>query len=85
MLAVCIMEFVCFSMQTVTIPMNSVNQLIFAMVKYGVFFEVWAQFLNNIQMSFSLKGSIWISEKKKMYGHKLDLTDPGYGPMMSFF
>jgi hypothetical protein len=30
------------------------NQLIFVMVKYGVFFEVWTDFL-NIKMSFGLQ------------------------------
>jgi hypothetical protein len=28
--------------------LNSVNQLIFVMVKYGVLFEVRTEFLNNI-------------------------------------
>jgi hypothetical protein len=30
------------------ISLNSVNQLIFVMVKYGVLFEVRTEFLNNI-------------------------------------
>jgi hypothetical protein len=29
-------------------PLNSINQLIFAMVKFGVLFEVWTEFLNII-------------------------------------
>jgi hypothetical protein len=33
---------------TVIISLNSVNQLIFVMVKYSVLFEVRAEFLNNI-------------------------------------
>jgi hypothetical protein len=36
--------------------LNSVNQLIFVMVKYGVFFEVRTEFLNNIWTSFVFKG-----------------------------
>jgi hypothetical protein len=31
-----------------TLNLNSVNQLIFVMVKYGVLFEVRTEFLNNI-------------------------------------
>jgi hypothetical protein len=30
------------------ISLNSVNQLIFVMVRYGVLFEVRTEFLNNI-------------------------------------
>jgi hypothetical protein len=33
-------------MQTLIIYLNSVNQLIFVMVKYGVLFEVRTEFLN---------------------------------------
>jgi hypothetical protein len=33
-----------------------VNQLIFVMVKCGVFFEVRTEFLNNIYTSFDFKG-----------------------------
>jgi hypothetical protein len=40
--------FVWFSLQTAIISLNSVNQLIFVMVKYGVLFEVRTEFLNNI-------------------------------------
>jgi hypothetical protein len=32
----------------VTISLNSINQLIFVMVKYGVLFEVRTEFLNDI-------------------------------------
>jgi hypothetical protein len=35
-------------METAIIYLNSVNQLIFVMVKCGVFFAVRTQFLNNI-------------------------------------
>jgi hypothetical protein len=42
------MGFVWFSLQTAIIYLNSVNQLIFVMVKYGVLFEVRTGFLNNI-------------------------------------
>jgi hypothetical protein len=38
------------------ISLNSINQLIFMMVMYCVFFEVWTEFLNNICMSFGFKG-----------------------------
>jgi hypothetical protein len=36
--------------------LNSVNQLIFVMVKCGVLFEVRTEFSNIIQTSFSFKG-----------------------------
>jgi hypothetical protein len=38
--------------------LNSVNQLIFAMVKCGAFFAVRPGCLNIIQMSFGFKGLI---------------------------
>jgi len=37
-----------FSVQTAIISLNSVNQLIFVMVKCGVLFEVRTEFLNSI-------------------------------------
>jgi hypothetical protein len=40
----------------VIISLNSVNQLIFAMVKCGVLFEVRTEFLNIIWTSFNFKG-----------------------------
>jgi hypothetical protein len=40
--------FVRFSLQTAIISLNSINQLIFVMVKCGVLFEVRTEFLNNI-------------------------------------
>jgi hypothetical protein len=40
--------FVSFSVQTAIISLNSVNQLIFVMVKCGVLFEVRTEFLNII-------------------------------------
>jgi hypothetical protein len=42
------MGFVWFSEKTVIISLNSVNQLIFVMVKCGVFFAVRNEFLNTI-------------------------------------
>jgi hypothetical protein len=39
---------VSLSMKTAIISLNSVNQLIYVMVKYGVLFEVRTGFLNNI-------------------------------------
>jgi hypothetical protein len=42
------MGFVWFSEQTSIISLNSINQLIFVMVKCGVLFEVRTEFLNNI-------------------------------------
>jgi hypothetical protein len=36
--------------------LNSVNQLIFVMVKCGVLFEVRTEFLNIIYTSFGFKG-----------------------------
>jgi hypothetical protein len=38
------------------ISLNIFNQLIFAMVKCGVLFEVRTEFLNIIYMSFGFKG-----------------------------
>jgi hypothetical protein len=40
------------------ISLNSVNQLIFVMVKYGVLFEVRTEFLNVIYTSLGFKGII---------------------------
>jgi D-alanyl-lipoteichoic acid acyltransferase DltB (MBOAT superfamily) len=40
--------FAWFSLYTAIISLNSVNQLIAVMVKYGVLFEVRTEFLNNI-------------------------------------
>jgi D-alanyl-lipoteichoic acid acyltransferase DltB (MBOAT superfamily) len=37
-----------FSLQTAIISLNSVNQLIFVMVKCDVLFEAWTKFLNII-------------------------------------
>jgi hypothetical protein len=48
--------FVWFSLWTAIIPLNSVNQLIFVMVKCSVLFEVRTGFLNNIYTSFGFKG-----------------------------
>jgi hypothetical protein len=42
------MGFVWFLLLTAIISLNSVNQLIFAMVKFGVLFEVWPEFLYTI-------------------------------------
>jgi hypothetical protein len=44
------------SKETVIISLNTVNQLIFLMVKYYVFFEVQTELLNIIYISFSFKG-----------------------------
>jgi hypothetical protein len=41
---------------TVIISLNSINQLIFVMVKTGVPFEVRTEFLNITYTRFSLKG-----------------------------
>jgi hypothetical protein len=40
----------------VIIYLNSINQLICVMVKYGVLFEERSEFLNNIWTSFVFKG-----------------------------
>jgi len=40
----------------VIVSLNSVNQLIFVMVKCGVLFEVRTEFLNVILTSFGFKG-----------------------------
>jgi hypothetical protein len=42
-----LMYFVSFSVWTAS-SLNSINQLIFVMVKCGVLFEVRTEFLNNI-------------------------------------
>jgi hypothetical protein len=42
------MGFLCFPVQTAIRSLNSINQLIFVMVKCGVIFEVRTEFLNNI-------------------------------------
>jgi hypothetical protein len=42
------MCFVLLSLLVVIISLNSINQLIFVMVKYGVLFEVRTEFLNII-------------------------------------
>jgi hypothetical protein len=44
------------SVYTAIISLNSVNQLIFVMVKCGVLFEVRTEFLNIIWTSFVFKG-----------------------------
>jgi hypothetical protein len=44
----CIMSFVWFSLQTAIVSLNTINQLIFVMMKCRVLFEVWAGFLNII-------------------------------------
>jgi hypothetical protein len=41
---------------TAIISLNSVNQLIFVMVKCDVLFEVRTEFLNNIYTCFDFKG-----------------------------
>jgi hypothetical protein len=41
---------------TAFISLNSVNQLVFVMVKCGVLFEVRTEFLNVIYTSFGFKG-----------------------------
>jgi hypothetical protein len=50
------MGFVWFSLQTVIISLNSINQLIFVMVMCGVLFKVRTKFLNIIYTSFGFKG-----------------------------
>jgi hypothetical protein len=42
------MGLVCFSLYTAIISLNSINQLIFVMMKCGVLFEVRTEFLNII-------------------------------------
>jgi hypothetical protein len=50
MLFACVTLNVCDmqKMRHVSLNLNSVNQLIFVMVKCGVLFEVRTEFLNNI-------------------------------------
>jgi hypothetical protein len=40
--------FLCFSLKAAIISLNSINQLIFVLVKCGVLFEVRTKFLNII-------------------------------------
>jgi hypothetical protein len=40
--------FAWFSLQTAIISLNSINQLIFVMVKFGVLFEVRTEFSNKM-------------------------------------
>jgi hypothetical protein len=48
------------------LSVNSVNQLIFVMVKCGGFFEVRAEFLNIMKTSVSFKGLIsGVNENRK--------------------
>jgi hypothetical protein len=46
------MCFVWFSLLTAIISLNSINKLIYIMVKWGVLFEVRTEFLNIIYTSF---------------------------------
>jgi hypothetical protein len=48
--------FAWFSVLTVIISLNSINQLIFVMVKCGVLFEVRTEFLILFRRSSALKG-----------------------------
>jgi hypothetical protein len=56
-LAVCNAVFCIFRFCMVP-TVNSINQLIFVMVKCGVLFEVRTEYLSVIYMSFSFKGLI---------------------------
>jgi len=49
------MGFVWFLLKTVIISLNSSDQLMYVTVKYGVLFEVRAEFLNNMQTSFGFQ------------------------------
>jgi hypothetical protein len=44
--------------------LNNINQLIFVMVKYSVFFEVRTECLNIIKTSFDIKGLCSCCEAK---------------------
>jgi hypothetical protein len=46
--------------------LNSVNRLIFVMVKYGVLFEVRTEFLNSMYKSCGIKGLISLAHAKKL-------------------
>jgi hypothetical protein len=49
-------RFACFSLQTATVSLNSVNRLIFVTVKCGVSFAVQTEFLNILfWTSFGIK------------------------------
>jgi hypothetical protein len=49
------MYFSWLSVQIAIISLNSVNRLIFAMVRCGFLFEVRTEFLNNVYTSFDFK------------------------------
>jgi hypothetical protein len=40
----------------VIISLNSINELIFVIVKCCVLFEVWTDFYNSVKKSFGFKG-----------------------------
>jgi hypothetical protein len=42
------------SFQTAIVSVNSISQLIIVMVKCGILFEVWTEFLNVIKTSFAI-------------------------------
>jgi hypothetical protein len=66
------MGFVWVSMWTAIISLNRVNKLIFVMVKCGVFFEVWTQFLNIIYRSFGFK---WLIDRQlNDYSHDIPVV-----------
>jgi hypothetical protein len=50
------MDFILFLLETVIISLNSVNMLIYIMLKSGVLFEEWTESLNIIQTRFGFKG-----------------------------
>jgi hypothetical protein len=57
----CVYGFRMILTETAIISLNSINQLIFVMVKCGVLFAVRAKLLNIIQTNFSFKGLIQMS------------------------
>jgi hypothetical protein len=48
--------FLIVNRETAITSLNTINQLMFAMVKFGVLFEVRTKFLTVIYASFGFKG-----------------------------
>jgi hypothetical protein len=61
------MGLVCFSVQAEIISLNSVNKLIFVMVKCCVFFAVRTEFLNRLLFKLS-------SASKDFFGEFMEIA-----------
>jgi hypothetical protein len=68
------MGLVWCSLWTAIISLNSVNQMIFVMVKCSVFFAVRTEFLNIIQTSFGFKGFNKVEKLQKKQAHTIVMS-----------